>query len=161
MLIFNLLTKLNKVFTLLFFTALIVVVLLQITSRFTPISFMWTEELSRFLFIFAIAFGAPVAMERREFVRVDIFVNLLPSKVKKYYDGAVYLLLGAFSIFLIYYAYEFALIGNMKTSATLAVQMSYIYGVMIISFAFIGIYSLLNVYKLMTGRETEEGGVEQ
>ncbi len=134
--------------------------MIQILGRYTPLSFVWTEELSRFLFIFAISFAAPIAMERREYVRVDILINLIPERIRKFYDAFVYLLLGVFSGTMIYYAYQFVLLGKNQSSATLMVKMSYIYASMVITFVLIAIYSLVNIYQILVNDKVE-GGVTQ
>ncbi|RSL35255.1 TRAP transporter small permease [Salibacterium salarium] len=159
--VFHWLSRAIQLVTLLSFSALIIVVVLQILSRFMPFGFMWTEEMSRFLFIFSVAFGAPLAMEKRDFVRVDVLVGLLPARIRRYYDAVIYLVLGAFSTYLIYYAYEFTMIGTNRTSATLAISMSYINASMIAAFVLLGIYSFLNVFLVITEAAPEEGGAEE
>ncbi|WP_051302832.1 TRAP transporter small permease [Salibacterium aidingense] len=158
--IYHWLTRVIQLLTLLFFSALILVVMLQIVSRFMPFGFMWTEEMSRFLFIFAVAFGAPLAMEKRDYVRVDVLLGFLPTKLRKYYDAVIYLMTGLFSTLLIYYAYELTVIGQNRTSATLAVDMSYIYASMIALFLLLGLYSFCNVYFVIQEAKAEGGADE-
>ena len=43
----------------------------------------WTEEASRYLMITAIFVGMPIAVRNHVHLGVDIFINLLPAKVKK------------------------------------------------------------------------------
>lgn len=155
----NLLSRLLKLLTIVTFTALVIVVLIQITGRYSPFTFVWTEELSRFLFIYAIAFSAPIAMEKREYVRVDLFLNFLPKKLKKYYDAAVYLVIGAFSAFLISHSYDFALLGRNQSSATLTIEMYYINLSMMITFVLLALYSFLNIYAVLKVNQKE--GVQQ
>lgn len=152
------LTKILEITTVLIFSALILVVLIQIIGRYTPLSLVWTEELVRYLFIYSVAFGAPVAMEKREYIAVDLLVNFLPEKVKKYYNALIYFLLGVFSVLLITHAYDFALLGQGQTSAALGVEMFYIHLSMLITLIFISLYSFLNIYYIL--REKNEGGVE-
>ncbi|MFG6147737.1 TRAP transporter small permease [Halobacillus sp. B23F22_1] len=151
----KLLSGLLKVLTVLLFMALVIVVLIQITGRYTTFSFVWTEELSRFLFIYAIAVSAPLAMEKREYVRVDFLLEVLSSKIMKYVDSFIYLLVGAFSAFLIYYAYEFALLGENKSSATMAVEMFYINLSMVLTFSLLTIYSFINIYVVLKSEQKE------
>lgn len=160
--VLNILRKVLETLTVITFSALIIVVVIQITGRYSPLTFVWTEELSRYLFIYSIAFGAPVAMERREYITVDLFVGFLPKKVKKYYNAFIYLVLGVFSAILITYAYDFALLGSGQTSATLGIEMYYVYSSMFITLLFLAIYSFLNVYHVITeSTEEKEEGVEQ
>ncbi|MCF6410055.1 TRAP transporter small permease [Pseudalkalibacillus salsuginis] len=159
MLAVKIMSRILKLLTILSFSALIVVVLMQVTGRYTPVTFVWTEELSRFLFIFSIAFAAPVAMEKREYVRVDLLISILPEKIRRYYDALIYLVLGIFSASMINYAYQFSLAGQNQSSATLTVKMFYIYSSMTIIFIFLALYSFLNIYHVI--KQNSEKGVEQ
>ncbi|WP_159462144.1 TRAP transporter small permease [Halobacillus sp. Marseille-P3879] len=155
----KLLSNLLKALTVVIFSALIFVVLIQITGRYTSFSFVWTEEVSRFLFIFAIAVSAPLAMEKREYVRVDFLLEVIPDQIKKYVDAVIYLIIGCFSAFLIYYAYEFALLGQNQSSATLAVEMYYINLSMVILFVLLALYSFINIFAVL--KNSQEEGVRQ
>ncbi|MFC7320038.1 TRAP transporter small permease [Halobacillus campisalis] len=151
----NIISKLLKTLTILTFSALVIIVLIQIIARYTPISIVWTEELSRFLFVYSIAFGAPVAMERREYVRVDLLLDLVPNKIRKYVDSLIYLVIGLFSGFLIYYSYEFALLGANQSSATMQVEMYYVNLSMVLTFSLLTLYSFVNIYELLKGKQKE------
>ncbi|GAA0486288.1 hypothetical protein GCM10008986_09580 [Salinibacillus aidingensis] len=158
----HILSRILKFLTIASFSALVLVVIIQITGRYSPFSFVWTEELSRFFFIFSIAFAAPLAMEQREYVRVDLFIDFLPEKLKKYVDAMIYLILGLFSAFLISYAYEFTLLGKNQSSATLAIEMYYIHFSMVILFVFLALYSFFNIYAVLKlDQYEEEEGVNQ
>ncbi len=62
---------------------LIAVVLLQIFSRlFLTSSPSWTEEIARFLFIYAVAFAAPLAIEKNGYVNVEFFFEKLPVSLQ-------------------------------------------------------------------------------
>ncbi|WP_181347219.1 TRAP transporter small permease [Thalassobacillus sp. CUG 92003] len=153
----TIMSRILAILTVLSFAALVIVVSIQIAGRYTSLSFVWTEELSRFLFIFSIAFAAPLAMERFEFVRIEFLVNALPESAQKFYDAAIYLGLGVFSGAMVYYAYEFSLVGQMQTSATLAVSMKHVYMSMVIILSFLALYSLINVYAILAGKVTKAG----
>ena len=59
---------------------LIVPVTLQIISRYTALipSWIWTEELSRFLFIWMVMFGAMIGIRERTHFEVDVWPDLGP-----------------------------------------------------------------------------------
>lgn len=157
----NAITRVLETLTVIFFTLMILVVLLQIMGRYTPIGYIWTEELTRYLFIYAIAFGAPVAMERKAYITVDLLIDFLPLKVKKIYSAIIYLVLGLFSSMLVFYSYDFAMLGQGQTSPTLRIEMIYIYFSMIIAFVFLAWYCFLNIYHVFAeNKEQKEEGVE-
>ncbi|MEO6409677.1 MAG: TRAP transporter small permease [Burkholderiaceae bacterium] len=59
---------------------LIVPVTLQVVSRFTGLipSYIWTEELSRFLFIWMVMIGAMIGVRERSHFDVDVWPELAP-----------------------------------------------------------------------------------
>ena len=62
---------------------LIVPVTLQIISRYTALipSYIWTEELSRFLFIWMVMLGAMIGVRERTHFDVDLWPDLKPRAV--------------------------------------------------------------------------------
>ncbi len=74
------------------------VVTLQVFFRYVlgdPLT--WTEELSRFLFVWLIAFAAGYSVSTREHIKVELIVDLLPKKVQKILDVIMSILpLGVF-----------------------------------------------------------------
>src|SRR6186713_1407040 len=59
---------------------LIVPVTMQIVSRFTGLipSYIWTEELSRFMFIWMVMLGAMIAVREGTHFEVDVWPDLRP-----------------------------------------------------------------------------------
>src|SRR5207245_10705004 len=57
---------------------LIIPVTLQIISRYTPFipSYIWTEEMARFLFIWTIMIGAMVGIRESQHFEVDVWPDL-------------------------------------------------------------------------------------
>ncbi|WGG46539.1 TRAP transporter small permease [Rossellomorea sp. DA94] len=141
----NILTKTLEAATILSFLGVIVVVLIQILSRYLPYTAVWTEELTRFLFIYSISFGAPLALKNKEFISVDILTGLLPQKVQEYYEAFIYLVVVILSFVIAYHGYTFIEVGKGQTSATMAVDMSVIHASIAISFVFIAIYAIFHV----------------
>ncbi len=60
---------------------LIVPVTLQILSRYTGLipSWIWTEELSRFLFIWMVMLGAMIGIREHSHFEVDVWPDLAPK----------------------------------------------------------------------------------
>jgi TRAP-type transport system small permease protein len=57
---------------------LIIPVTLQVISRYTPLipSYIWTEEMARFLFVWTIMIGAMVGVREAQHFEVDVWPNL-------------------------------------------------------------------------------------
>ena len=58
---------------------MVALTLLQVVSRYMDAGFEWTEELARLDLIYLTFFGAIVASQRREHLRIDILVTALPA----------------------------------------------------------------------------------
>jgi TRAP-type transport system small permease protein len=141
----KILTRTLEIATILSFLGVITVVLIQILSRYLPYTAVWTEELTRFLFIYSISFGAPLALKNKEFISVDILTGLLPKKIQETYEAFIYLVIVVLSFVIAYHGYTFISVGKGQTSATMALDMSIIHASITISFIFIAIYSVLHV----------------
>ncbi|MGB4199363.1 MAG: TRAP transporter small permease, partial [Tepidanaerobacteraceae bacterium] len=109
--------------TFLCFTALIITVLIQIFTRFLPlgISFIWTEEATRFFFIFSVAFAAPLAMKQREYVNVDLVLNYLPKNIRHLFEIIIDLLSIVLFTIVFFQAIKFAKLGVGQTSPAMRI----------------------------------------
>jgi TRAP-type C4-dicarboxylate transport system permease small subunit len=122
----KIMTKFLETGTLIGATGLIFTVVLQIVSRrfFTENAPSWTEEASRFFFIYAISFAAGLAQKEGYFVSMDYVYRKFNERVKKLLDMVIlsfsfilFLVMGSFSI-------QFILLGNSETSPGLELPMS-------------------------------------
>ena len=136
-------------------------VLTQIITRYLPISFTWTEELSRMFFVAAVLFCAPVAYRDFEFVIVDIFIDRLPKKIKAYVE--LLISMGIIVLFVNVFIYGIKLAINMhrQMSPTLGIHMSYPYLLVpfsafcLIYYALLNLKSLFNVIKMKVPKEVK------
>ena len=111
--------------TLLSTLALIGTVLLQIFARFFLASApSWTEEASRFFFIYAIAFASGLALKKKYYVHLDVFfdrlANIWQKRLLVLIPASTFLLFGILSVF----AIEFTLMGHRESSPSLGIPMS-------------------------------------
>ncbi len=124
------------------FAALISVVFLQVFARFLlPQAPSWTEEASRFLFIYSVAFSAPLALKRNEYVRVDLLINKIPEKIRNRIDALINIILSLFFLLITYHGLTFASLGMIQTSPAMALPMFIPYGSIAFSSVFIALYS--------------------
>ena len=119
------------------------VVLLQVFARmFLPRSPHWTEEASRFLMLYMVAFASGLAAKERAFVNVDIFINLIKGRPRAF----IQLLIDLAAIFLAaatgWYGWKNAAVGRIQTSASLAIPMHLIYGSIVLHSVGILFYTL-------------------
>jgi len=144
--IWSLFGHLLEISAILSFLGLVAVVLLQVYARlFLPKSPHWTEEASRFLFIYTVSFAsglAGLAIREKAFVNVDVFTNLLPKTLQRWLQILLDLLVAAFMAVVFYYSLKNLGIGRMQTSASLRVPMNYIFASMSVMSGTIVLYSM-------------------
>ena len=139
-----------------FFTGLIAMVLLQVFARmFLPRSPHWTEEASRFLMLYMVAFSAGLAAKERAYVNVDIFINYMKGRLRI----AVQLLIDLAVIVLMavtfWYGLRNAAVGRIQTSASLGIPMHLIFGSIVLHSGSVLLYTIFLVFEdirnLVTG----------
>ncbi len=115
-------------------TGLILTVVLQIVTRrfFTDSAPSWTEEASRFFFIYAISFAAGLAQKEGYFVSMDYVYRKFNPKIR----GILDLIITSFSIILfgvmLIFSIQFILLGTTETSPGLGLPMSIAFASMFI-----------------------------
>ncbi len=138
------LEKLFKAILFLLGVALIADVILQIIGRYFATPIFWTEEVSRFIFRYIVAFGAPLAVRSREYVFVDTLVGHLPPPLRKRLSLAVNLVLAAYMFLITYQAVSFVRIGWIMLSPVLQIPMSFGYAAVFCAPLFVGVMLLLS-----------------
>ncbi|WP_043531538.1 TRAP transporter small permease [Litchfieldella xinjiangensis] len=135
-------------------------VLLQISGRlFLPYSPAWTEELSRYLFIYMVALSSGVALRRNRHVNVELYHHRLGLRARAGYQALISLMIGAFAGVVLPYAWLYAQNGAWQTSPTLKVPMLYIFFSTVVLYALVLFYSVVGVIEgLMAMQRKPEVG---
>ncbi|MDQ0175911.1 TRAP transporter small permease [Bacillus chungangensis] len=133
--------------------SVIIVVTIQIMSRYLPYTAIWTEELTRYLFIYAICFGAPLALLRGEFINVDLIISKISTSFRRYYEIVIYIAIIVLNVVMVMEGYEFILIGSSQTSATMPFQMSVIHAAILIMSVFLVFYSIVKIVQLFLNKQ--------
>ena len=87
----------------------------------------WSEELIRFLFIWASCVGAGVGVKEHIHIGVDVVVNLFPVKLKAAVQLVVLVILCALGAFLIKYGLVLTAKTVHQLSPALQISMAYVY----------------------------------
>lgn len=132
------------------FSALILTVALQIVSRFAPIGpYIWTEELSRFLFIYIIVIACGLAVKSKEIINVDLIFMAMNKKISMIFKIFLNLISILFTSIMAFYAIEFAEIGLFQTSSALGLNMSYMYYSVFIMPTLLSIYLITDTCQIL------------
>jgi TRAP-type C4-dicarboxylate transport system permease small subunit len=134
--------------------------MIQVLCRFftfLPV-FAWTEEVARYAFIYALAFGVGVAVRANAYVSVDIFTNMIPKRFKRLYAICLNSLLCVFAVFFeVKSAVNFAFLKARFVSTALEIPMQSIFFAMVILFGMLSLMYFLEVLGLLTGADVKEG----
>ncbi len=130
---------------------LITSVTVQIYARFflenTPV---WTEEASRFFFIYTIGFSSGIALNEGYFVSIDIAYQGLKERMKKIVDIFNQVLIIALFVVISVFSIQFIIMGQSETSPSLGIKMSFAFTsilVMALSLSYFGIDKLFKLLK--------------
>ncbi len=141
----NRVDKILGIISILFFTALLIVVVTQILSRYFPYQFTWTEELSRYLFVYSMVTAAPVALRKGEFITVDMIPTSLSRNAQRIYESVISVFIMIFSIFLFIYGIQFTSLGTDFYAPTLGIDMVYVYASIPILAILLFVYSIVYI----------------
>ena len=138
-----------------------VVIFFQVIIRFTPMtSIAWTEELSRFAFIWSSMLGAAVAYDRGSFASITMVPNALKGNARRIFYFVVEILVLGTSIILIVYGFQLAMTSSFMTTTALHAPMWIQYIPIPIGACGIAFSSIVKLLGIFSKEETAvvEGG---
>ena len=128
--------------------ALATVVMIQITTRYLPIkSPGWTEELSRYLFIYMVMLAGAAVIFSDKHIKLDLFHDKLPEQVKLVYNIICHLIIAIFCIMLISYAWDYSLNGGRESSPTMGFKKVWVFISTVIFFVLTSLASILMIIR--------------
>ncbi len=138
------------------FAALIVVVMLQVITRtFGLYSPVWTEEVSRYLVLYIVAFGVGLALVTGDLVSVDLLLEVVSDRVAWAMRLMSFALTGILGLVMIYPAWRFTSIGAFQLSPTLRIPMSVMHASVLVLAVLLSTYALLRMIAMISG--TDDG----
>lgn len=101
-----LVTRLEDVVAITALGLMTVVIFLQVIFRFViKSSLPWSEELARYLMIWGTMVGASIGVRERAHIGVELFVRLLPVKIRRWAELVAFLVCLGFYCFVGYSAW--------------------------------------------------------
>ena len=156
----RILDKVFDIIDLIVYFAMIFVVLLQIVARVCfPVVPAWTEEASRYLQVYLVAFAAGAAIRYDAFVRVDTIFSFVKGKAEVVLRMAIdIVILGLFCIIL-YTSFGMIKVG-IPRSATSMTFLSM--GVVYFSVFIMSVSTIFNIVRkiLASAMKLRKGGAE-
>ena len=100
----NIINTFNDVCTGLFFSAMFITVFFSVVLRyFFGFTFRWTEELTRYLFIYMVFFGIPIAFRENIHAMIEYFRSTLFKKISSIIQIFCELLIGITVLYISYH----------------------------------------------------------
>lgn len=93
---------------LILFVLLTMTLVLMIVSRnlpFITLDVMWTDEISRYIFVYLVFMGSALAMLEGKHIRVDFILNKMPKTMRRIVELLNYTVTGIFCMVMIYGGY--------------------------------------------------------
>ena len=110
------------------FSAIFVTMVLQVTCRYVLGSpLVWSEELARYLYIWACYLGAPVALRRGNHIAIRLFVDYLPPRAVRTIGVSTHILAFFFLLVLAIEGTVLTVLSHTLIAITIPIPWSLIY----------------------------------
>jgi tripartite ATP-independent transporter DctM subunit len=121
-------TRLLELVVAMFLICIALIISMQVVCRYILKELpSWSEELSRYLFIWANFLGAGVALARGSHVSIDSLVSLFPDWVRRKLESVVVILVTTFSLFLLYQGTAAVVAMKGSYSTTMGFSMAWVF----------------------------------
>lgn len=142
---------LQSIFGVVLFVALIVIVFLQVVSRYifhNPL--IWSEETARFLLFWVALMGASLSVKNQRHFTIDFFTpdRIQNQTIKRIFQIIPNLCIILFSLVMIIVGYQYCQMGRFRVGPSSNINMRYIYMAIPIAGATMLIYSLYHIIQL-------------
>ncbi|AEY02925.1 putative TRAP transporter [Oceanimonas sp. GK1] len=166
--IYRLIDNIERVICSTLLATFVVILFVQIISRqLFNHSIAWSEELSTYMFVWFVYFGASYATKLAAHNRVTFQFKLFPPRVAVWSEALADLIWVGFNSYFVWLSYDFVFnkMNLFWKSQTLGFPMKYVYMILPIAFALMTFRILqVNYYKLVKGidiRDPESLEVEK
>jgi len=135
--------------------ALIVPVFMQVLARYTGIipTYLWTEELAKFIFIWIVMLGSMIAVWEGTHFDVRVLSDARSPLGKLLQDGFVLVMIFIFAVLFARYGIDYAKFGSIQSSVMMQVNMLWIYitvplaGFVWASFSLYRLWQVIQTYR--------------
>ena len=133
---------------------------MQVLSRYTGIipTFLWTEELSTFIFVWVVMIGSMVAVWEGSHFDVVITPDATSPLGILLQKGFVLIAIAVFALLFAWYGIEYAKVGFIQSSVMMRANLLWIYisvpiaGLVWSAFVFYRLYEIFTDYKATKGQ---------
>lgn len=139
------------------------VIMLQTLTRYVIFySLPWSEELSRYLFVFVIMIGLTVAIREDMLISIDLIDRALSPKADKCLDAVRKTLALLVSVVIVVFCSRMFTIGKIQKSPAMGIPMIIMYGTIFVSYILSAIslgFKIIDNIREVMGIDSKEENV--
>ena len=137
---------------------LVIMVFFQVLNRFIMhIPAAWTEEFSRFIFIWASTIGIALALRKKAHIGLSIIIDSFPEGLRKIVQLFNKLIMLSFYLIILYWGSVFSYFGLMESTDSLQwFPMFYVYIAIPFSAFLLVIFSIDELHEFICSRNKSE-----
>ncbi len=135
------------------FISLVLLGAMQVFFRYVVgSSLVWSEEVSKIIFFYIIYLGASIAIRSNSFATVDYLYQFFPSKLKKYVDILIWLMVVLFLILIVVLGTQITLNTMSQITPALEMPQAVVYAAVPIGSIVMCLASISLLYRLIFGK---------
>ena len=123
---------------------LLLIVLIQVASRSLRISLPWTEEVAMFILCYLVFLGAAIGVKNRDHFFMEIILNRLPAKIRRYLTIIDNIILGLLLMIMIWSSIILFLNGLRAVFPATLISKGWLYIIMPITSVVMLAYTVIN-----------------
>ncbi|MBD1383340.1 TRAP transporter small permease [Metabacillus arenae] len=158
--------NLEEIVACVFFSIMCSAVIIGVLARLFNFSIVWTDELSRYSFIWVVFIGSAAVLKRKKHITIEFLSVVVPKKTLKYLNTLIGICL--ISIFLVLIRFGILVTADTWSVPTtsLGIPTGLIYVVVPISGVLMTVYTILDLITIWRNKDgieephPEERGVE-
>ena len=149
--IINKIEKITEYLLEILLVLLVIMVFFQVINRFVMhIPAAWTEEFSRFIFVWASAIGIALALRKKAHIGLSIIINSFPSALRKIIQFIDQIVMLAFYLIILYWGSNWSYYGLMESTDSLQwFPMFYVYIAIPFSALLLVIFSIDDLHEFL------------
>ncbi|WP_071705938.1 TRAP transporter small permease [Murdochiella vaginalis] len=136
-----------------------IVIFIQVLARYVfQNSLSWSEELARYLFIWAIYLGISYGCKMSTHIKLDIMTKILPKKYHKIFDIIGNIVFAIFAIYIAFTGWELVTKQGLlnRTSPALGLPMQVVYAAPVVGMALSAIRIIQNLFNCFKDGKLEK-----
>jgi TRAP-type C4-dicarboxylate transport system permease small subunit len=136
--------------------AMTAAVFMQVVMRYVfSNSLSWSEEFSRFIFLWISWIGASYAVKEGSHFRVEMFANILKGKTRRYFELFILVIWFLFSLTLTWYGVDLVIfqINTSQTSAAMRIPMYLPYASVPVGCGLMCVRLIVEMWNTLKGKE--------